>query len=169
MTVIQITTLLKDKLYQQGFEYGFYLNGQKYRPDMSGGFDRRYYHLSRTIYIVQSPADTEREKIGTCIDTVVLMKSLLNGIAVPCKIWLLHEKARNKMHTILTFSAEGKTVYLELTPQSNKPWYGKEILYGSESELIAEYQGKGCDVIDVTEEIVIGEPPRFLLSRLQEK
>ena len=45
------------------------------------------------------------------------------------------KKVNNKVHTILTFNVSDKTIYLELTPQSNKPYYGKEIIYNNEDEL----------------------------------
>ena len=40
--------------------------------------------------------------------------------------------AAKKFHAILTFETEARVVYLELTPQCRKPWYGKELLYESE-------------------------------------
>ena len=33
---------------------------------------------------------------------------------------------------------ERKTVYLELTPQSRKPWYGQEIVFDSEQSFVDE-------------------------------
>ena len=60
-----------------------------------------------------------------------------------------------------------KIVYLELTPQSSKPWYGKEIIYNSTQDFLAEYERNNYDVSDVTDCIFIGEQPIFLLKKLQ--
>lgn len=164
MTIKEICDILKSDLYNNGYEYGFILNGQKYKPNMSGGFDEEYYRLSNTIYLVQEPKVTLKEKIGTCIDVVLVMKSILDKLGVSCKIWLLHKE--NKVHTILTFLAEYKIVYLELTPQSTKRWYGQEIIYSSEQELLKEYKSNGYNVSDVTDLIIIGEQPLFLLDKM---
>lgn len=167
MTVQNICDLLRAELYQNGFEYGFILNGRKYRPDMQNGFDHEYYRLAQTIYLVQEPQTTKKEKIGTCIDAVLLMKSILDPFRIPCKIWLLYYEKKNKVHTVLTFTAENKTVYLELTPQCAKPWYGHEILYSTEEKFIQEYERNGYEVSDVTDSITIGRRPLFLLEKCQ--
>ena len=166
MTIKEICHILKSSLYNNGFEYGFILNGQKYKPNINVGFDKEYYHLSNTIYLVQEPQVTLREKIGTCIDSVLVMKAILDKLNVSCKIWLLHNKKRNKVHTILTFLAENKIVYLELTPQSSKKWYGQEIIYSNEQALLQEYENNGYDISDVTDSIIIGEKPLFLLEKI---
>ena len=85
----RICKLLKDELIDNGYEYGFYLNGKIYKPD------------------------------------------------------------------------------LELTPQSTKPWYGKEIVFDNELSFIAEYSKEGCEVIEITDSVVVGEPPEFVLSRME--
>ena len=54
------------------------------------------------------------------------------------------------MHTILTFSAEDKIIYLELTPQFSKKWYGQEIIYTSEQILVQEYKNNGYDIFTTT-------------------
>ena len=164
MTIKEICDILRSDLYNNGFEYGFVLNGQKYKPNMNDGFATEYYRLSTTVYLVQEPKVTLKEKIGTCIDATLVMKSILDELSIPCKIWLLHNK--NKAHTILTFSAEDKIVYLELTPQSSKKWYGQEIIYPSEQALLQEYKNIGYDVSDVTDLIIIGEQPLFLLEKI---
>ena len=166
MTIKEICDILRSYLYHNGFEYGFVLNGQKYRPNMDIGFDKGYYHLSNTIYRIQDPVVTLKEKIGTCIDAVVVMKSILDKRNVPCKIWLLHDKKKSKLHTILTFSAEDKIVYLELTPLSSKKWYGQEIIYSNEQALLQEYGDDGHDISDVTDRVIIGERPLFLLEKM---
>ena len=159
MTISEICDILKSKLYKTGFEYGFVLNGIKYKPNMEHGFDYKYQQFVEQIYVVQKPEDTLNYKIGTCIDTVILMSSLLDNLEVQYKIWLLDNK--KKVHTILTFNAENRIVYLELTPQSSKPWYGNEIIYSNENELQNHYNNNGFDIIDITDKIVVGERPHF--------
>jgi len=92
MTIKEICDILRTKLYNKGFEYGFILNGQKYKPDMKNGFDNNYYHLAKTVSLVQEPSVTLKEKIGTCVDTVIVMESILNKLNIPSKIWLLYNK-----------------------------------------------------------------------------
>lgn len=169
MTITEICNILRNELYNTGYEYGFVANGKRYQPDMSNGFDNAYYQSSLTIYRVQDPAVTRAEKLGTCVETVVLIKQLLDELHVPCKLWLLHNKTKNKVHAIPTFEAEGKVVYLELTPQSAKPWYGKELVYNNEQDFLQEYQKTGYDVSDVTNRVIIGEQPIFLLEKLENK
>ena len=166
MTIKEICNILRTKLYNKDFEYGFVVNGRKYKPNMKNGFDNEYYHLSTTIYTVQEPSVTLKEKIGTCVDAVLTMKSILDNLNVPSKIWLLYNKKKNKAHTILTFEAESKIIYLELTPQSPKPWYGQEIIYPSEQEFLSKYKNNDYDISDVTNLIVVGQRPHFLLDKL---
>jgi len=166
MTINQICNILRDELFNTGYEYGFIANGNKYKPDMYNGFDNEYYQNSLTLYRVQDPSITKKEKIGTCVETVLVIKQLLDDLHVPCKLWLLHNKTKNKVHTIPTFEADGKVVYLELTPQSSKAWYGKEIIYDNEQEFLQEYKGNNYDVTDVTNRIIIGDQPLFLLEKL---
>ena len=109
---------------------------------------------------------TLKEKIGTCIDIVLVMKSILDKLSISCKIWLLYNSAKNKVHTILTFSAENKIVYLELNPQSSKKCYGQEIVYSNEQELLQVHKNNGYDISDVTDSIIIGEQPLFLLGKI---
>ncbi len=163
MTIQEICGLLKGELLDNGYEYGFFLEGKTYKPNMETGFDREYYQLSTTVYRVQSPAVTMQEKIGTCIDTVMVMKTLLDRHEVPNTIWLLRHRQKNKVHTVLTFGAEGKIVYLELTPQSAKACYGHELVYATLQDFLAEFDGNGWDVSDVTREITIGQQPVFML------
>lgn len=165
-TIQEICNILRAELFNTDYEYGFVVNGQKYKPNMENGFDKDYYHLSTTIYRVQDPVTTMKEKIGTCVDAVLVMKQLLDNLKIPNKIWLLYNKQKNKVHTILTFEAEDKLVYLELTPQSSKAWYGKEIIYSNEQEFLLEYKNNGYDISDVTDSIVIGQQPEFLLAKL---
>ena len=169
MTIVEICDMLRAKLFNNDYEYGFVVNGQKYKPNMENGFDKGYYHLSETIYCVQDPITTMKEKIGTCVDAVLVMQWLLDKHNIPNKIWLLHNKQKNKVHTILTFDAENKTIYLEMTPQSSKAWYGKEIIYSNEQEFLREYENNGYDVSDVTNSIVIGQQPEFFYLSYNEK
>ncbi len=166
MTIKEICDILKAELYNKGFEYGFFLNGQKYKPDIKNGFDNDYYHLAKTISLVQEPSVTLKEKIGTCVDTVIVMKSILDKLNIPSKIWLLYNKQKNKVHTILTFEAENKIVYLELTPQSSKSWYGQEIIYSSEQAFLHEYESNGYDISDISTMLIVGQRPYALLNKL---
>ena len=64
------------------------------------------------------------------------------------------------------FEAESKITYLELTPQSLTPWYGQEIVYSSEQEFLLTYENSDYDISDVTNMIVVGQRPYFLLTKL---
>lgn len=167
MKIVEICDALRAELMNNGYQYGFIVDGQIYKPNMAGGFDAAFYHLANTISRVQDPVLTRREKVGTCIDAVLVMQQILNECNVPSKIWLLYQKEKNKVHTVLTFAAEGKTVYLELTPQSSKPWYGQEIVYENELAFLQAQQRGGNEVTDVTEKVIVGERPYFLLEKLK--
>ncbi len=167
MTIIEICDMLKKELLNNGYEYGFVVNGKKYRPDMSNGFDNEYYQYSLTIYRVQEPLVTMQEKIGTCVDAVLVMKHILDIHGIFSKIWLLYNKEKNKVHTVLTFEAESKVVYLELTPQSGKAWYGKELVYEDEQMFLQELEKQNYEVSEVTDSIRIGQQPKFLLEKLR--
>ncbi len=64
MLIHKICKLLKKKLLNNGYEYGFYWNGRTYRPDMTKSFDEEFHHLLLTAYRIQNPKDTIREKSG---------------------------------------------------------------------------------------------------------
>ena len=167
MKIVEICDALRAELMNNGYQYGFIVDGQIYKPNMAGGFDATFYHFANTISRVQDPALTRSEKVGTCIDAVLVMQQILNERNVPSKIWLLYQKEKNKVHTVLTFAAEGKTVYLELTPQSSKPWYGQEIVYENEQAFLQAQQRGGNEVTDVTDKVIVGERPYFLLEKLK--
>ena len=167
MKIVELCNVLRAELFNNGYEYGFIVDGKTYKPNMGNGFDNEYYHLAKTISRVQDPAITKKEKIGTCIDTVLVMRQILDEYKVPSKIWLLYHKEKNKAHTVLTFEAEGKVVYLELTPQSSKPWYGKEIVCENEQVFLKEQENNGLEISDVTNSIIIGKRPYFLLEKLK--
>ena len=169
MTIKDACDLLKEELLDNGYEYVFYLNGVAYKPDFSQGFDNAFFERLLKEYRVQDPEDTKQAKVGTCHDAVVLMKSILDGYSVPSKIWLLHDMKKEKFHTVLTFYLEGKVIYLELTPQSGKPWYGKEKVFESEQKFIDGYKEDRYEVIDVTDSVIIGETPDFVLSRMDKQ
>ena len=164
MEIKRICDLLRNELYNNNFEYGFYLEGKKYKPNMNNGFDKEFFNLLLTKYKVQNPIDTMREKIGTCNDVVLVMKKILDEEKINNKIWLLHNIEKNKVHTMLTFKVCYKLVYLELTPQSNKPNYAKEIIYNTEYEFINYFEKQGFEVIDITNDIIPGEYPNFSLK-----
>ena len=164
--ITRLCDILRKELVNNGYEYGFTLDGKKYKPDMSKGFDEEYYNLTKTIYVVQEPLVTMQEKVGTCVDAVVVMKYLLDMQKVPSKIWMLYNPKKNKVHTVLTFVTEGMLVYLELTPQSSKECYGKELVYADECEFLQDFEQKGYEVSDVTERVAVGEQPMFFLEKL---
>ena len=167
MTITKLCEMLKSELLNNGYEYGFIAEGKKYKPDMSNGFDKEYYQHSLTIYHVQDPLVTMKEKIGTCVDAVLVMKHILDMHGISGKIWLLYNRGKNKVHTVLTFEAESKVVYLELTPQSGKAWYGKELVYEDEQMFLQELEKQNYEVSDVTESVRIGQQPKFLLEKLK--
>ena len=167
MTIVQLCDALRAELIKGGYEYGFVVDGQIYKPNMARGFDAVFYHLANTISRVQDPEVTKQEKVGTCIDAVLVMRQILDAYNVPSKIWLTHHKQKNKVHTVLTFLAEGKTVYLELTPQSSKPWFGKELVYDDEDAFLQAQEKGGYEIFDVTDQVIIGERPYFLLDKLK--
>ena len=166
MKITETCDILRQELYQNDYQYGFYYDGRKYIPDFSNGFDAEFFNLQKTLYRIQNPRDTMKEKIGTCIDAVMVMKSILDEINVQSKIWLLYHNAKRTPHTILTFEAEEKLVYLELTPQSNKPWYGKEILYENEHSFVDSFQKDDFTIIEITDKLAIGSHPDSLLQYL---
>lgn len=165
MKINEICNLLRDELLNNDYKYGFVIDNKKYTPNMTGGFDYEYYNLTMTVYRIQNPLLTMQEKIGTCIDACLVMKYILNNYEIYSKIWLLHEKKKNKVHTILTFEAEEKIVYLELTPQSNKKNYGKEILFDSIEQLLTMFQNEGIGIEDITNQLTIGEQPLVLINK----
>ena len=166
MTIAEICNMLRNELLNNGYEYGFYLDGRKYKPDFSQVCDCEYSRLANTIYRIQPPLVTMREKIGTCLETVLVMHQLLEEQGISSKIWLLYSREKNRPHTILTFEADERIVYLELTPQSAKPCYGREIVFSDEQEFLAEFDRSGSDVYDVTDMIAVGQSPAALLAGL---
>ena len=165
--IVELCNALRAEFINNGYRYGFIVNEKVYMPNMQNGFDEEFYHQAKTVSRVQDPMLTRKEKIGTCIDAVLVMRQILNEHNVSSKIWLLYQKERNKVHTILTFEAEDKIVYLELTPESNKPWYGKEIIYDDEQTFLKKQENNGLEVFDVTDRVIVGERPQFLLEKLK--
>lgn len=64
------------------------------------------------------------------------------------------------------FELEHTDFPTKATPQSTKPWYGKEIVFDNDQSFISEYGKDGCEVIEITDSVVIGEKPEFILSRM---
>ena len=162
MDIREICDLLKRAFLHDDFVYGFLLDGRRVVPDFSQGFDGKFDRLLRAAYRVQRPEDTLRERIGTCVDTVAAMRALLREKGVPCRVWLTTDAARGKAHTVCTFEAEGRTVYLELTPQSSKPWYGREIVYDDAQAFLDACAKAGLTVKDVTDALAPGKRPLFM-------
>lgn len=163
MTTTQLCTLLKQELLNGDYDYGFFFDGRRYVPNRQSGFDASFAQAMTTLYRIQEPSVTMEQKIGTCIDAVLVMKALLEPLRVPNKIWLVYHRATKTPHTVLTFTCKGKVVYLELTPRSSKPWYGKEILYDDEQAFLAHFRAEGYEVTDVTGRVIPGASPDSLL------
>mgnify|MGYP003312592821 CR=1 FL=1 len=85
MLIPEACELLKKVLLDNGYEYGFYLNGIIYRPDMTKGFDKEFFERLLTEYRIQSPEDTMKAKVGTCNDAVVLMRFILDKYSVQAR------------------------------------------------------------------------------------
>ena len=157
MKIIEIVKVLKDELYGNGYEYGFIVKGKVYKPNKVKGLDAEFYENAKNISVIQEPMFTMKSKIGTCVDTCVLMKSILDNRGISNKVWLLYNEIKNKVHTIVTFDSEEKVIYVELTPESSKSWYGQEIIYDNENDFISFFSNQNYEVTDVTEKIVIGD------------
>ena len=164
MTETQLCTILKQELFDKDYDYGFFFEGKKYIPNTESGFDAAFALAMKELYRIQEPSVTMVEKIGTCLDTVLVMKALLAPMNIPNKIWLVLHCATKAPHTVLTFVSEGKVVYLELTPWSNKPWYGKELIYDDEKAFLTHFTAEGYRVIDVTDKVIPGDSPSSLLD-----
>ena len=52
MHINEICDLLRNELYNNGYEYGFLIDGRKYKLDMLLGFDAESYRLATTVYCV---------------------------------------------------------------------------------------------------------------------
>ena len=102
-----------------------------------------------------------REKVATCLDAVLIMKEILFEQAIESKIWMLFLKEKRKAHSVLTFEIDGRIVYLELTPQSGKSNYGKEILFEGIEEFVSFWEQQGYIVSDITDVCTPGANPDF--------
>ena len=49
MEIKRLCDLLRKELYNNNYEYGFYCDGKKYKPNMSNGFDSEFYNLLLTF------------------------------------------------------------------------------------------------------------------------
>lgn len=163
----EICQLLKDELFDNGYMYGFYLNDRCVIPNMSLGFDEKFANLLASEYRIQEPTVSRREKVATCLDAVLIMKEILLEQAVESKIWMIFIKEKRKVHSVLTFEIDGKIVYLELTPQSGKSNYGKEILFDRIEEFVSYWEQQGYIVRDITDECTVGTNPTFFIDLLK--
>ena len=82
MLIQEVCALLKQELLENGYEYGFFLDGITHKPDMTKGFDKEFFERLLTEYRIQDPKDTMKAKVGTCNDVVVLMKSILDDLSI---------------------------------------------------------------------------------------
>ena len=77
MLIQEACDLLKRELLNNGYKYGFYLDGKIYTPRLENGFDKDFFHRLLTDYRIQEPSDTMKAKVGTCNDIVALMRAML--------------------------------------------------------------------------------------------
>ena len=50
MLIQEACKLLKQELLNNGYEYGFYLNGKIYKPDITKGVDKAFFERLLTEY-----------------------------------------------------------------------------------------------------------------------
>ena len=148
--IAEICQLLKDELLDHGYSYGFCLNNRRIVPNASLGFDEEFARLLTTEYRIQLPEVRKREKVATCLDAVLVMKDILDQQGIGSKIWMICQVEKKKVHSILTFESSSRVIYLELTPQSGKPNYGKELLFADEEELAGYWKERGYFIQDIT-------------------
>ena len=55
MRITEICDVLRQELYQNEYQYGFYYEGRKYSPDFSNGFDKKFFNLQKKFYRIQDP------------------------------------------------------------------------------------------------------------------
>ena len=166
--ITRISNLLRGELYNTGYQYGFFWNGRRVVPDFTIGFDEVFGRLLTTEYRIQDPETTRKEKVGTCLDAVLVMKELLREAGKDGKIWMLFQKERKKFHSVLTFEVDDEIVYLELTPQSGKENYGKELVFDREDAFHQYWEEMNYTVQEITETCIPGIKPEFLLKQLSE-
>ena len=70
-------------------------------------------------------------------------------------------------YSVLTFEIDGRIVYLELTPQSGKSNYGKEILFEGIEEFVSFWEQQGYIVSDITDVCTPGANPDFFMDLLK--
>lgn len=166
-SIDEMCGLLRDELYENGYMYGFYLNGKRIIPDTSKGFDEEFARLITTEYRIQTPELSRREKVGTCLDAVLVMKEILSGQGIESKVRMIFQREKKKVHAVLSFELSEKVIYLELTPQSGKPNYGKELIFESEEEFIEYWEQQNYLVQDITEVCKPGANPSFFMDLLK--
>ena len=161
-----VCNILREELFENGYLYGFFLNGNKIVPDMSKGVDEEFDRLLKTEYRIQSPAITKREKVATCLDAVLVMKEILCANCIDSKIWMIFQREKKKCHAVLTFVIDGTVVYLELTPQSGKENYGEELFFINQKAFIDYWKEMNYVVQEITDACIIGSKPDFFLHAL---
>ena len=165
--IVEMCELLRKELFENGYSYGFFLDEKKVVPNISLCFDEEFYRLLTTEYRIQSPEISKREKVATCLDAVLIMKEILLNRDIESKIWMIFQEERKKVHSVLSFELLGQVVYLELTPQSGKKNYGKEILFGSEEEFVEYWEEQNYLVREITHLCEPGAEPTFFLEMLK--
>ena len=164
LDIARICDLLRSELYENGYRYGFCLNGSVIVPDVSKGFDAEFGRLLTSQYRIQPPELTRKAKAATCLDAVLVMKEILSENGIGSRIWMVFDRERKKPHAVLTFTADQAVVYLELTPQSGKENYGKELVFENGDAFLRCWEQKNCLVREITDLCVPGRKPDFFLS-----
>lgn len=165
--ITEICQILKNELLDNGYSYGFYVDNKRIVPNTALGFDTEFARLLTTEYRIQLPEITMREKAGTCLDAVLVMKALLNSQGIESKIWMIYQPEKKKVHSILTFELLSQVIYLELTPQSGKPNYGKEMLFSNEEDFTGYWEKQGYLIQEITDICIPGADPAFFMDKVR--
>ena len=92
--IARICDLLRSELYENGYRYGFCLDGSVIVPDASKGFDEAFGRLLAARYRIQPPELTKKAKAATCLDAVLVMKDILSENGIGSRIWLVFDRER---------------------------------------------------------------------------
>ena len=55
MKITEICDILRQELYQNDYQYGFYYDGRKYIPDFSTGFDAEFSICKKPSIVYKIP------------------------------------------------------------------------------------------------------------------
>ena len=63
MTINEACNLLKEELLDNGYEYGFCLNGITYKPDFTKGFDNMFFERLLKEYAFKPQKIQSRQRL----------------------------------------------------------------------------------------------------------